>query len=214
MAFKLLNHNIIFIHIPKAGGSSIYNAFKLANSCILIPTGYAHTSITELENNYKINADTYITQCRHPFKRFYSHYNYLLEWNEKRIKGLLPLKSKPIKYYIKMNQFLYEKKFIGFVELLNDKSKINDFIYNFPTEISAFQKQVDFLNLKRNLKIFKLENGLIWKYFSELGYKITPMHSKKSVYKNIKINNEIIDILYKYFFEDYSYFNYDKNLNN
>ena len=188
MAFKLLNHNIIFIHIPKAGGSSIYNAFKLANSCILIPTGYAHTSITELENNYKINADTYITQCRHPFKRFYSHYNYLLEWNE--------------------------KKFIGFVELLNDKSKINDFIYNFPTEISAFQKQVDFLNLKRNLKLFKLENGLIWQYFSELGYKITPMHSKKSTYKNEKISKEIIDIVYKYFLDDYTYFNYDKNFKN
>ena len=47
MAFKLLNHNIIVIHIPKNGGSSIYAAFKLANSSILIPTNYAHTSIFE-----------------------------------------------------------------------------------------------------------------------------------------------------------------------
>ena len=154
MAFKLLNHNIIFIHIPKTGGSSIYRAFELANSFIKISPDYAHRSIFELENNYKIKADTYVTQSRHPFKRFFSHYNYLLEWNEKRIKGSLPLKSRPIEYYIKMNQFLYEKKFVGFVELLNDKSKINNFITNFPTERGAFQKQVDFLNFKRNLKIF------------------------------------------------------------
>jgi len=211
MAFKLLNHNIIFIHIPKTGGSSIYTAFKLANSCINISPDYAHRSIYELENNYNINADIYVTQCRHPFKRFFSHYNYLLEWNEKRIKGSLPLNSRPAEYYIKMNQFLYEKKFIGFVELLNDKTKISSFISNFPTERSAFQKQVDFLNLKRNLKIFKLENGLIWKYFTELGYRITPMHMKKSTYKYTKISNEIIDIIYNYFIDDYSYFNYDKN---
>ena len=74
-----------------------------------------------------------------------------------------------------------------------------------------FQKQVDFLNFKRNLKIFKLENGLIWKYFIELGYKVTPIHMKKSTYKNTEISNEIIDIIHKYFFDDYSFLNYDKN---
>ena len=70
MAIFLAKHNLIFIHIPKNGGSSIWNSLKLTGEGINITPDYAHRTIEEVEEKYNYFAELYIAQVRNPYDRF------------------------------------------------------------------------------------------------------------------------------------------------
>ena len=108
MAILLPKYKFVFIHIPKNGGSSIWNSLKLSGEGINITPDYAHRTIKEVEKKYNVVADLYIAQVRNPYDRFYSMYHYLCEYTQKRIDGKLPLKRQPISYWSNFMNFLYK----------------------------------------------------------------------------------------------------------
>jgi len=210
MAIFLPKHNFIFIHIPKNGGSSIWNSLKLSGEGINITPDYAHRTIKEVEEKYNYLAELYISQVRNPYDRFYSMYHYLYEYTQKRIDGALPLKGQPKTYWLDFMNLLRTIEFNGFVEMLLDKNKMKDFLFRFPLERGCFLRQVDYLNGLSKKRIFKLETGEIWKFLKNLYPNIKESHTKKTEYKSIEYNENLKKIIYNYFKEDFLNFDYQK----
>jgi len=213
MSFKLKNHNIIFIHPPKCGGSSIAETLKRTGNMgeKLQNTG-AHMTI---ENNAKMKnftADEYFVSVRNPYSRFYSFYHFTIEWDLKRINGELKLKVDTKEELENRRQKLLDIGFNGFINLLKDKNKIKEFtdIYRLK---NAFKPQHRyFLNqTDKPVHLFKIEEGTVWKYLQDLGYNVKPEHIKKSSYKTQKgYTKEQAEIVYKYFKQDFEILGYDK----
>lgn len=212
MGFKLKNHNIIFIHPPKCGGSSIAEALKKHNYIGSKLNKGAHKSII---GNSKLNftSDEYFITVRNPYSRFYSYYHFCIEWDLKRANGEIKLKSDSKEFHLNRSKLLKEMKFDGFVNLLKDEKLLNKFIIKYKLK-HAFKKQVDwYLNqTKKKVNVFKLEEGTVWKYLRKLGYNVEPIHEKKSTYKTQKgYTDEQAEIVYKYFKDDFDNLNYNKD---
>jgi hypothetical protein len=207
------NNKFFFVHIPKAGGTSVANAMK-KHKIDFASYGDAHSTI---ENILDINAPTvdyYIVQVRNPYNKFYSGYHYNVEWTKKRFDGELPLKNRSKQYYKDKFEFLKDITFKGWINLLTNKNKLNEFTSLF-NEKNLFRLQKTWIEcpveLKNKVKVFKVETGLIWSFINSLGFNITKTHSKKSTYKTQKgYTEEQAEIVYKYFEEDFKEFNYDK----
>ena len=72
--YKYLYYNdkkILFIHIPRTAGTSIYKSFKLNRI-------EKHSTINYLQHRHGVNIDDYwiIGSVRNPWKRLFSLYNY------------------------------------------------------------------------------------------------------------------------------------------
>ena len=212
MSFKLKNHNIIFIHPPKCGGSSIAETLKQTNNIgQRLENSGAHKTIKE-NIDLGLTADEYFVTVRNPYDRYYSYYHFCIEWDLKRINDELPLKGATKKFYEDRRNKLIDLKFEGFVDLLTSKEKINDFT-NLHKLKNAFDCQVKWFYNQTDgpVHTFKIEEGKVWIYLQELGYNIKPKHKKKSTYKTVKgYTDEQAKIVYKYFEEDFKKLEYNK----
>jgi len=140
MSFKLKNHNIIFIHPPKCGGSSITEALKNSNFIDNEVThNGVHSSIKRL-NSIGITGDEYFVTVRNPYDRFYSFYHFQIEWDKKRLLGDLPLKGGDRTLLIKRVENLEKIKFDGWVELLTNDFDRHRWINTFQVP-DAFSNQ-------------------------------------------------------------------------
>ena len=211
MSFKLLNKSIFFIHIPNCGGSSVFRTLQ-SHRFIEYKVPNTHDSISNYLNK-NITADIFFTQIRNPYLRFYSQYHFMIEWINKRIKGELSLKGRTIEYYNRLLNYLIKIEFEGYVNFLIDLDKRNEFFEEFDNiGHLAFQRIVDFLNEKVNLKVFKLEDGNIWSFIKKMGYNVEyTFHEKKSSYRTVSYNSELSEIVYNYFKEDFIKYNYQKD---
>jgi len=211
MSFKLLNKSIFFIHIPKCGGSSVFRTLQ-SHRFIEYKVPNTHDSISNYLNK-NITADIFFTQIRNPYFRFYSQYHFMIEWIYKRINGELPLKGKTIEFYHRILDYLIKIEFEGYVNLLIDRNKRKEFFEEFDNYGNlAFQRIVDFLNAKVNLKVFKLEDGNIWSFIKKMGYNVEyTLYVKKSSYRTVSYNSELSEIVYNYFKEDFIKYNYQKD---
>ena len=211
MSFKLINKSIIFLHVPKCGGSSVFRTLK-SHKFIEYRLPSTHDSISNYLNK-NITADIFFTQVRNPYFRFYSQYHFMVETINKRIKGELPLKGRTIEYYNRVLNYLIKIEFEGYVNLLIDLNKRNAFFEEFDNiGHLAFQRIVGFLNEKVNLKVFKLEDGNIWSFIKKMGYNVEyTFHEKKSSYRTVSYNSELSEIVYNYFKEDFIKYNYQKD---
>ncbi len=212
MSFKLKEHNIIFIHPPKCGGSSITEVLKKTkNIGEEIPNTGAHKTIKE---NQQLNfiADEYFITVRNPYDRYYSYYHFCIEWDLKRATGQLPLKGDTKEFYEARRNRLLELKFEGFINLLVNEEERKKFISShkllnaFDCQSKWFQNQTD-----KPVHVFKIEEGTVWKYLQNLGYNVKPAHVKKSTYKTQQgYTKEQAEIIYKYFKQDFDTLNYNK----
>lgn len=66
----------LFIHIPKAGGSSIQNIIKKYNKDL---TGCLHKNVTDYSKEYR-NSCFVFTFVRNPYDRLLSAHKYLKKW--------------------------------------------------------------------------------------------------------------------------------------
>lgn len=217
MSFKLKNHNIIFIHPPKCGGSSIAEALK---SCKGIGekakkpgtelTLSAHKKIKEL-NKINFTADEYFVTVRNPYDRFYSYYHFLIEWDKKRLNGELPMKGQPRDKLMNRIASLEEMKFDGWVSLLiNEKvraewHKKHQLFAPFTNQIEWFKGQTN-----KPINVFRIEDDTVWSYLRSKGYKVNKQHIKKSTYKTISYTKPLKEIVYKYFKDDFDELGYRK----
>lgn len=211
MSFKLKNHNIIFIHPPKCGGSSITECLKSVDGIGEKISVGAHKSII---GNEKLNfvADEYFITVRNPYDRYYSYYHFAIEWDLKRASGELPLKGDTVEFYLERRQKLIDMKFEGFINILTNENEKDNFIEKHKLK-NAFKLQVDwYLNqTKKKVNVFKIEEGEVWPYLQNLGYDIKRKHLKKTTYKTQKgYSEQQAEIVYKYFKKDFDILNYSK----
>lgn len=210
MSYKLTNHNIIFIHPPKCGGSSITETLKKGKYIGDRVDDGAHQSIAQM-NNAEFIADEYFVTVRNPYDRFYSYYHFAIEWDKKRIRGELPLKAPSVQWLEDRVKILEEMKFDGFVNLLTDDDKRLEFTRKHLLK-GAFKPQIHWFDgqTKKPVKIFKIEEGTVWKYLQKKGYEVQPNHIKKSTYKTEPYTQEQKDIVYDYFIDDFTKLGYER----
>ena len=207
------NNKFFFVHIPKAGGTSVTNAMKKHN-IYAASYGAAHSTIGNILDINAPSVDYYIVQVRNPYNKFYSGYHYNVEWAKKRFDGELPLKNRNKQYYKDKFEFLKDITFNGWINLLTDKNKLKEFTSLF-NEKHLFREQTSWIEcpdeIKNKVKVFKVEKGLIWSFINSLGFNITKTHSKKSTYRTQKgYTEEQAEVVYNYFKEDFETFAYNK----
>ena len=105
----LFDKKIIFVHIPRAAGTSIKYYLKSISS--KWDDSKWHLKLCEYENKYKIKLDDYFifTCIRNPYSRIVSIYNY-----RKNVRGLLDTKNRKFREWFKiMINKKPSKKWIG-----------------------------------------------------------------------------------------------------
>ena len=198
---KIKNTNYIFIHIPKCGGTSIIHTLKKTNRIDGV-IGSAHSKVSDYLNSNK----TYVTTVRNAYNRYFTYYDFLIEWSKKRVDGKLPLKGRTIEQYKRIIKIMKEIKFEGWVYSLLNKNKIKNVIKEYYIQQHAFALQYDWIKDANKLSIHKLEEQTIWKFLN-----LTKLHSKKSTYKTTKgYTKEQAEIVYKYYQKNFDYFKYKK----
>jgi len=217
MSFKLKNHNIIFIHPPKCGGSSIAEALKSVDGIgekAKKPgteiTLSAHKKIKEL-NKIDFTADEYFVTVRNPYDRFYSYYHFLIEWDKKRLNGELPMKGQPRDKLINRIASLEEMKFDGWVSLLINE-KVRTEWHKKHQLLPPFTNQIDWFKGQTNkpVHVFKIEDGEVWKYLNKKGYNVKRQHIKKSTYRTVPYTEAQKDLVYKFFIDDFEELKYER----
>lgn len=186
------NKTILFIHIPKTGGTSIESAFE--NLTLFNKYGSKYTEVTpqhfdrEIYEYLGITADNSVSFAivREPKSRFISEYNYRLR------------ASRFIKRLINVDQFAFyiDRRVDKNIRMLdNHINPQSNFIFS-TTKVFKFESELEccFQNIasvcNSSLKVNKLP------------------HKKKSEKKITKINSQtasIINHVYKRDFERFDY---------
>lgn len=197
-----LEKSLLFIHIPKTGGTSVEVFFeKLGCNTFLSPKEYrsfrkhlkiapAHYDINFISEIFDLNSIYSFTIVRNPLDRIFSIYNWVKD------------KSTNTDDFKKMS-------FDNFIDYsFNIKSDEDPIFYN------MIKPQSDFISNKLD-KIFKLELGLknIFKeIFLDIGLNINgdfevPFLNKSNSDKN-SLNDHVIEKINKYYQKDFKEFNY------
>jgi len=236
MSWLLHNTNWIFIHIPKTGGTSIrkslqrfkYNLTTLEfskdqtkdvfkNSPTRAPT---HIKLSEYEKiGLAINDYNYFAQVRNPYTRMVSVYRFIIKQDMKRYKGLSTKLKADREFYYNRCRKLEKMQFSGFIKNFSDPNFANDWhskwsIENINQLQFGWQLQKEWLtNCPTTLKIFKLEDvSQLNSWLNMMGFEYNYNHEKKQVYKDhfSFYTQEIADIVYKYFEQDFDEYKYPR----
>ena len=202
-------NDLIFIHIPKTGGTSIRH--WLVDNCSAIShKSTKHLNLSEVETFFNRKFEYSFAVVRNPWDRALSTYFYQLNFFKHRLEilhaGTAKLnKAKWSKQYIQKNYELYSKGFEYFLDHILPN------IVN--SERVAF-KQTFFTG--GVTKVLKLENinqefKLIQDKFN--CYNNLPRHnvSKHNLYDTYYTSSKLIDQVSKIYSEDINTFGYKFN---
>ncbi len=199
-------HKLIYIHIPKTGGTYIEYLFDMRKDKTLFSSGDKLLGRTKQHYPYKLivkevkNIENYyiFTTVRNPYYRFLSAYSQYPDRCNKKFKVMIN-KRTPLEF----SKFLYEK--------------IKEDGYDFFSQGSfhQFEPMVRYLNGIDNIKIIKLEENfneeiiLLCKKYN-INVDLKPQNVNKNNNYDILLNNELKDIIYEIYKEDFIKFNYKK----
>ena len=214
--FRTTNKDILFIHIPKAGGTSVEKFFYANRFAILFVdhAGKKTQYLNSLNNLTKCSPQhmhgdllksyfdlskfsSTFTMVRHPVERIVSEYNY-------RMKIAKIEKTKNIEINAWVNEAL-------------QAYSSNPYIYD-----NHLRPQSQFL--VDNCKIFKLEDKMNSKWVEsiekhcDIKFKIREVRiffasglPTKDI--GMKLSNKTFDLIYKFYEKDFEIFKYEKKLN-
>jgi hypothetical protein len=197
--------NLLFIHIPKTGGSSLeiyfsrkygiglnYNSLYSGNNAF---NGHSlqHSTLREIKEmkiremkNIDFNNIKIISIVRNPYHRLISDFFYHKFLNQNSDKDFV---YKKIKEYFENDNTYDNHKIPQYQFLINDDNNIDKDVIILRTE-----------NLNEDMK--------------NLGYDDFNIREKKNRYNNINymdyLNNESIQLINDYYDMDFIYFNYEK----
>lgn len=190
------NKKIIFIHIPKTGGTSIENILGLIKK----ENGYGINNSKKAEQHFiwndyinilglKIYNEYYkFSIIRNPYNRLISEYF----WS-------------PVCGYIKNQNF---NEFLNFVKDVIDNEKYNENIF-YDHFIPQYEFIVDNNDKLMVDKLYKFENfNEITNDFKEK-YNLNIPHLQKGVYKfKIELSDDQQKFIYELYKKDFEYFGY------
>ena len=197
MPSKVINKNILFIHIPKAAGMSICKS--------LYGDEIGHKRAIDF---YRADSEAFnklkkFTIVRDPYERLCSAYNFLADGG--------------------MNSYYYDKKFSEFI---NKFQSFDDFIYNWLSvgnnkyNYMHFIPQTDFLLINDEIsidKVGKIEN--LQSFIDELNtswgisLNVSSINETKTkiIDKTYILNNDKLrDTIYKLYQKDFELLKYDR----
>ena len=210
--FKNKDVNILFIHIPKTGGTSIEHYFIKKYGILLSPQTLFCFADKQRVNGISLQHQTYISLKNHP-KRFE-----MIKWNEPNFK-ILTIVRNP---YTRLLSALFFHKLI---DQNTESDKITDIVNNFI--ISKYDNhnlpQYKFITnndgkLIDNIVIFKTET--LNQQMQEYGYKDFDIHKDHDskipkIMRNKYLhffNNKTISIINEIYEKDFELFGYEKHL--
>lgn len=188
-----LKYGLVFVHIPKTGGTTIENLFFNDIENRIKNYNSEHFSI---DNYINFNNFFSFTIVRNPYTRIISIYNY---------------------YFNGGNQSIQDKK------LLNKNIKLNDFLRHYnknnmkhlKTQASFINNNIDNINY-----IGKFENLVNEIQFiaNKINVDIDIIHARKTNYNKYIITPSFINKINDIYNDDFELFNYnkitiDKNIN-
>lgn len=192
MAYFIPEHKTMFIHISKAGGTSVKN--WLLKNFIANKVRQKHCTIDLVKKETNLKFDMHFTTVRNPFSRVHSWYWYHIQGG--------PKKNLP-----KQWTHWQHAKDIGFNEWIRTNSRSGG-IKN-----SIWWNQVDFIDITLPHITCKIE--MINKEFKEIQdyldcYDPLPVSNKSSHnhYRN-DYESDTKQIIAEHFKRDLDYFNYD-----
>lgn len=213
--FRTTNKDILFIHIPKAGGTSVEKFFYANQFAVLFidHAGNKAQYMNSLNNLTKCSPQhmhgdllksyfdlskfsSIFTMVRHPVEKIVSEYNY-------RMKIAKIEKKKNIEINTWINEAI-------------QACSSNPYIYD-----NHLRPQWHFL--LDNCKVFKLEDGMHSKWVESVEKYCNVKFSIRKVKvffsgglptKDIgsKLNNLTFDLIYKFYEKDFEIFKYQKSL--
>lgn len=192
MAFHITNHNTLFIHISKAGGTSVKN--WLLKNFNIKKVKQTHCKIIHVQEQTNVKFDMHFATIRNPFSRVHSWYWF-------HVQGGFKKDSEPTTPY------WINAKEVGFNEWLRNCPKDGN-IKN-----SIWWNQVDFIDINLPHITCKIEN--INKEFKKIQRHLKcnqPLPvSNKSNHNHYRedYENDTKKIIETHFKKDLDYFNYD-----
>ena len=196
-------HKIIFVHIPKTGGTSIEKALKLTSR----ENGYGVNKEKKAVQHYDYNEYRYSLGA----EKFDKYYKFTISRNpyEKVISEFFWLKFKA-----KLNEDNFQKK--TFDEYLDYcKHIVNNKLYKLSIFHDHFKPQHEFIyNNKDKLminKILRFENFKYIKKFILLKFKKNLQHDNNNNKKEkIILTDEQKEKIYQIYHKDFILLKYDK----
>jgi len=189
MAFYIKSHKTVFIHISKAGGTSIKN--WILKNFEGAKVRQKHCTLNHVKKETQIDFDMHFATVRNPYARVHSWYWY-------HVQGL---------HTGNTTSHWAEAKEIGFNSWLRRCNKIGD------VKNSIWWNQVDFIDVNLPHIVCKIEN--IGKDFKKIQkhlncYESLPK-SNTSSHNHYREDYEkdTREIIEKHFKNDLDYFNYD-----
>ena len=202
--------NVLFIHIPRTGGTNILNALA-KNGYSFLSQKYPESNnqvssehltseeVNKILSQNNINVDFEFTVVRNPYTKLESEYFY-------RFKSIFRLK----KWGMKTLSLL--KSFSGFNNFI--KKELNIAKNNPSYRLNHFRTQTKFLSSKT--RIYKYENNFIDLKKDLLSYGIDFQLGKKQfkgrlskMYK-IKWEKSTLQLVNEYYKDDFEAFGYEK----
>lgn len=224
MAYYNEKHGIYFIHIAKTGGKSVADfLLNLPGDNSFIPMSKGHLEANKIEEylNQKFPNKTWtgITVLRNPFNRYISAYDFNF-YTAKSIMENRYSKTQPINdkiMWLKFGVLTYDSLLNEWVNYQNKKSSTN-FLKVLPFTISTLRKQSEYV-LPSTIK-FKLEsiNSLKIYFQNIIGEELLDIkivnETKLHYAKLAKLNEDTLNLIKKYYNDDFTLGNYSKEIIN
>lgn len=179
----LINQNkkILFVHIPKNGGTSILN--KLNQSMWIKTFPYGHDPLFVLEQNNNINNIFSFCVVRNPYKRTFSYFIHFKKINNLECS------------FIEFLFFLKKKKYFPLTPMIIFPQSF--YIYN-------LKGQIGINKIYKHEKFYELENDLNL----NLNILNKGCYLQTEYEKNMK-NKNCVNLIRELFSIDFINFNYD-----
>lgn len=228
-------HKCIFIHVPKAAGTSVENIFLedlnlnmrnrhslilgISNNQDLGPPVVAHTTLQELEELNFINQNQStnyfkFSVVRDPYNRVYSFYKYLgfnlLISFENFVIQILPrlIESKKFNYFYKSMWSYVQKDGKNMMDSIVKLESLSDDLPKLLQKVGISIEKVPYTNPSDGIstkKKLKLIYNLLIYNSVVIKFLTFSGHKKKKIY-----NRKMLDVVNKIYKDDFEQFNYIK----
>lgn len=240
MTWLLPNSNLIFIHIPKTGGTSITKSLR-DSGYIIEPPEFNKKDLEKLLPDIKrmpthskiswyktigLELDKYrfFAQVRNPYTRIVSLYYFIRQQDKSRIEGHVNPRNfrRDIDFYKRRYEFYdkmsFEQFVINFTNEVTRKNIFDEWVVEKTSQIE-YGWTPQYLWLKGgDVSVFKLEEvDKTIEFLNNQGIKFIYKHHKKS--KAVKdLNNDYMGhytnntkkLVCEHFDEDFTRFNYSR----